>query len=66
MSIFLVWLENNFVRKYSINSTNSTHPRLLTILVHSHLETLLEPARLALVPVRLVDHARAIPGLTSG
>jgi hypothetical protein len=36
----------------------------LTVLVHAHLETLLQSARLALVPVRLVHHAPACPRLT--
>jgi hypothetical protein len=35
----------------------------LTVFVHTHLQTLLEPARLALVPVSLVDDAPTGTGL---
>ncbi len=39
---------------------------MLTVFVHSHLETLLEAARLTLVPVCLVHDAQTCASLASG
>ena len=51
----------NFVDTSSAN--DSTEPLPLTVFVHPHVETLLEPAGLALVPVRLVNGAGAVTSL---
>lgn len=38
--------------------------RVRTVFIHPHLETFLQTARLALVPMGLVNHAMATSGLT--
>ena len=39
--------------------------KVLTILIHAHVQALLETTRLALISVRFVHYTRASSGLTS-
>lgn len=57
---------------YISSFSNSIHPwtlklphKALTVFVHSHGEAFLQPTRLALVPMSLVDHAPSGTSLTS-
>ena len=50
---------------FSPHPSGPQQESLLTVLVHAHLQALLEAARLALVPVSLIHHARARARLAS-
>ena len=58
-------LKGNLILSLIMNLTYCLKAKYLTIFVHAHLKTFLQPTSLTLITMRFVNHASSISGLTS-